>query len=94
MRAARGIAVLAAAAVALLAAPASGGPPCPDDRGVLAVRLQPCNLEVDGGESSWHADRRFHVSWDNPGQNGGSPLAATHYRVRDPAGTVISPGAT
>lgn len=95
MRAARGIAVLAAVTATMaLAAPASGGAPCPDDRGVLAVRLQPCNLEVEGGEDAWHADRRFHVFWDNPGQEGGSPLAATHYRVRDPAGTVISPGAT
>ncbi len=90
---ARGIVLLAAAIVAgALAAPASGGAPCPDDRGVIAVRLQPCNLEVDGGEGSWHPDWGFHISWDNPGQDGGSPLAATHFQVRDPAGTVISPG--
>jgi hypothetical protein len=92
---ARGIVLLAAAIAAIvLAAPASGGAPCPDDRGVLAVRLQPCNLEVEGGEDSWHPDWRFHISWDNPGQDGGSPLAATHYRVRNPAGTIVSPGET
>ena len=82
----------AAIAAGALAAPASGGAPCPDDRGVIAVRLQPCNLEVDGGEGKWHPDWGFHISWDNPGQDGGSPLAATHFQVRNAAGTVISPG--
>jgi hypothetical protein len=87
-------AAAAVAVVAALASPAGAGAPCPDDRGVLAVKLQPCNLKVTGGEDSWHADRWFYISWDNPGQDGGSPLVATHFRVRNPAGTVISPGET
>lgn len=97
MSEAKGLAAIAlatAAAVLALAAPAGGAPPCPDDRGVLAIRLQPCNLEIDGGEDAWHADDRFTIRWDNPSQEGGSPLVATHYQVRNPAGTVISPGET
>ena len=93
-RRARGLAVLViATAIAAFASPATGGAPCPDDRGVLAVKLQPCNLRVVGGGDAWHPDRRFHIAWDNPGQDGGSPLADTHYRVRDPAGAIIPPGA-
>ena len=91
----RGIALFAIAiATTVLPAPASAGAPCPDDRGVLAVKLQPCNLEVEGGETAWSADRRFFLSWDIPGQDGGSPVAATRFQVRDPGGAVISPGET
>jgi len=93
VKGARGIVLLAVAIAAVaIATPASGGAPCPDDRGVLAVRLQPCNLKVVGGEDAWHPDIGFHVFWDNPGQEGGSPLVATHYQVRNSAGTIIPPG--
>ena len=77
---------------AALASSASGGAPCADDGGVLAVKLQPCNLEVDGGEDAWHPGDSFFIHWDNPSQGGGSPLAATHYEVRSPTGTVIGVG--
>lgn len=79
---------VAIAAVAL-ASPASGGAPCPDDRGIVAIRLQPCNLRVVGGIDAWHPDRGFDIFWDNPGQGGASPLVATHYRVRNEDGTVV-----
>ncbi len=86
------ILVTATTALVALASPASGGAPCPDDKGVLAVKLQPCNLWVEEGQDAWHADRRFSIHWDNPSQDGGSPLAATHYRVRNSAGAIVAPG--
>jgi hypothetical protein len=90
MKGARGIVLLSVGiAAAVLAAPASGGAPCPDDRGVVAIRLQPCNLRVVGGVDAWHPDRGFDVFWDNPGQGGASPLVATHYRVRNENGTIV-----
>ncbi|HEX7058902.1 MAG TPA: hypothetical protein VF176_03540 [Solirubrobacterales bacterium] len=77
---------------AVLASPASGGAPCPDDGGVPAVRLQPCNLTVDGGEDAWHSGDSFFIRWDNPSQGSGPPLAATHYQVRDPGGAPLGAG--
>ncbi|HXS47901.1 MAG TPA: hypothetical protein VN756_10615, partial [Solirubrobacterales bacterium] len=44
---------------------------------------------MTGGEDAWHPENRFELRWINPPTSGGPPLAATHYRVRDPLGTVI-----
>jgi len=55
-----------------LAAPASGAP------------LPPRDLKVAGGEETWHPSRSFALSWTNPPTDGGPPLAAVNYRLRDP----------
>jgi hypothetical protein len=51
-----------------------------------AGQLRPVNLRVEGGESAWHPDRSFRISWD-------SPLGIAHYRVRNTAGNVVTPEA-
>jgi len=68
-----GLAAAAAGAATLLffAATAVAAPPPPAD------------LEVQGGEDSWHADRSFRLRWRNP-----AGVAAVRYRVRDPLGGV------
>lgn len=67
---------LVAVAQAWSAAPAQAIPP------------RPADLEVVGG-AGWHADNRFELKWVNP-PPGGSPLAATHYRVHGPGGEVVT----
>ncbi|HEX8690455.1 MAG TPA: hypothetical protein VF729_09470 [Solirubrobacterales bacterium] len=63
---------IAAAALLGLGAPAEAAPPAPVD------------LQVEGGEETWHSKRRFRLVWRNP-----TPaIAAVHYRVLDPAGSV------
>jgi hypothetical protein len=44
----------------------------------------PSGLEVQGGEEAWHPDRSFRLRWENP-----DGVAAVHYRVRDPLGSVV-----
>jgi hypothetical protein len=44
---------------------------------------RPAGLQVVGG--GWSADNRFELRWTNPPASG-SPLVATHYRLRDPQG--------
>jgi hypothetical protein len=46
----------------------------------------PAELEVQGGEDAWHPDPAFRLRWVNP-----TPVAAVHYRVRDPLGAVAVP---
>lgn len=46
--------------------------------------VQPIDLKVDGGEDSWHANRMFALSWDNP-----PGVAAVHYRLLSPSGGVL-----
>jgi hypothetical protein len=48
---------------------------------------QPANLRVVG-ESEWHPQNSFELTWTNPPLDG-APLAAIHYRIRDPLGTPI-----
>jgi hypothetical protein len=48
---------------------------------------RPADLRVAGGEDTWHPDNRFELEWTNP--PGAAPLAAVHYRIRDPRGTAI-----
>lgn len=47
----------------------------------------PANLVVDGGEEVWRPSRSFRILWTNPASS--PPIAAVHYRVRDPHGTVV-----
>jgi hypothetical protein len=77
MRALVRLAVVAALAAtpACLAASAAASPPRPADLRVV-------------GEGDWHPQNSFELKWTNP-PGGGAPLAATHYRIRDPLGTPI-----
>lgn len=47
----------------------------------------PANLIVDGGEEVWRPNRSFRILWTNPASS--PPIAAVHYRVRNPWGTVV-----
>jgi hypothetical protein len=76
--AARALAAGAATALVLAAAALAAPPP-------------PSGLEVRGGEDAWHPDRAFRLRWVNPAPPGGSPVAAVHYLVRDPLGSVVVP---
>lgn len=70
------IATAGIAISAAIASPALASPP------------RPANLGVVGGTDAWHPENRFSLDWTNPAQ--ASPaLVATHYRVRDPQGTVL-----
>ncbi len=77
MSASRFLAAFAGAvlAMACVAGVATASPPRPVDLRVV-------------GESEWHPENRFELTWTNP-PGGGAPLAATHYRIRDPLGTPI-----
>jgi hypothetical protein len=76
----RGATAVAVAMTALLGVgvPADAAPPPPAD------------LQVEGGEDAWHSKRRFRLIWRNPASGAGHAIAAVHYRVLDPAGTVAS----
>ncbi|HSR93923.1 MAG TPA: hypothetical protein VLK56_03570 [Solirubrobacterales bacterium] len=65
-----------AAALACSTAAADASPPLP------------ANLQVAGGSDAWHGQNQFDITWTNPPLDG-SPLTATHYRIRDPQGTTI-----
>ena len=80
MRTKAGLALAAVllAALASTASPAGASPP------------PPAELTVAGGEDSWHAESQFELGWTNPSAAGGSPLAAVHYRIRDPLGMAIA----
>jgi hypothetical protein len=47
--------------------------------------LLPLDLQVDGGEDSWHAGRLFALRWTNPPGS----IAAAHYRLLDPQGQAL-----
>jgi len=66
------------AILALGAPPASASPP------------RPADLRVADGDS-WHADNSFSILWTAP-LTSSPPLAWTHYRVRDPQGTLTESG--
>jgi len=55
-----------------------------------AAPLQPLDLRVDGGEENWHAEPSFALRWSTPLPNAGSPVAAVHYRLLDPAGQALA----
>ncbi len=67
--------VVLAGTLASVVSPAAASPP------------RPADLRVGGGGDIWHAQNRFELQWTNP--PGGAPLAATHYRIRNPQGTAI-----
>lgn len=46
--------------------------------------MQPIDLQVDGGEETWHSSRMFALGWSNP-----PGVAAAHYRLLDPGGWVL-----
>lgn len=51
--------------------------------------LRPLNLRVLSGEDGWHADNDFRLDWDRPPlSEGGAPITAVHFRIRDAAGSV------
>jgi hypothetical protein len=77
-KAALGILAATLAALASIAPAAAASPPPPAD------------LEVVGGEDTWHAENQFELTWTNPSTAGGPPLAAVHYRVRDQLGIAIA----
>jgi hypothetical protein len=54
-----------------------------------AAPSRPVDLRVKGGEDAWHAEDRFTLEWTNPPLSGGPPLAAVHYRIRNPQGTAV-----
>lgn len=56
----------------------------------VASPPRPADLRVVG-DDVWHSDNHFTLEWTIP-PPGGSPLAATFYRVRDPAGSTVSKG--
>jgi hypothetical protein len=58
-----------------IAGTATASPPRPTDLRVV-------------GESEWHPQNSFELTWTNP-PGSGAPLAAIHYRIRDPLGTPI-----
>jgi hypothetical protein len=70
-RAALATVVANVATLLVLAAPAAGALPPPSE------------LEVQGGEDSWHPKRAFHLRWRNP-----RGVAAVRFRIRDPLGAV------
>jgi hypothetical protein len=56
---------------------------------MAAPALQIANLQVEGGEESWHADHAFAVSWDLASQP--PPyLRAVIYRLYDSAGNLVA----
>jgi hypothetical protein len=63
-------------------------PPCVVSQ-AHASPPQPTDLQVVGGAFAWNADNRFELKWVNP-PGGSLPLAATHYRIRDPQGKVLN----
>lgn len=55
-----------------------------------AAQLYPVELQVEGGEASWHADNLFSLHWERPPVAGqGLPVEAVHFRVLDAAGAVV-----
>ena len=66
-----------AAALTCFAPPAGASPP------------RPADLRVVGGDDAWHAENHFALTWTNPSTEGGPPLAAVRYRIRNPQGTAI-----
>jgi hypothetical protein len=69
-----------AASLVLAAALASLALPVAAD----ATPPPPTELRVGDGEDAWHSDRAFRLFWHNP-----AGVAAVHYRVRDPLGSVV-----
>jgi hypothetical protein len=65
------------AALAWIAPMASASPP------------RPIDLRVAGGRDAWHPEDDFELEWTNPSTGSGPPIAAVHYRVRDPLGTPV-----
>jgi hypothetical protein len=55
-----------------------------------AIPPRPADLQVVGGGNAWHADNDFELKWVIPPTGSGQPLVATHYRLRDPDGDVLS----
>ena len=51
--------------------------------------LQPVNLQVAGGADRWHPENDFDISWVNPPQGAGAPIAAVHYRLYDAEGNRV-----
>jgi hypothetical protein len=74
-RLALGLAALLIAALARDAQPAAAAP------------ARPIDLHVVGGDG-WHADNSFDLQWTNPAA-GSTPLAAVHYRIRNPLGAQV-----
>ena len=64
------------ATLACFVATASASPPRPADLRVV-------------GDDAWHSENHFTLLWTSPQADGGAPLAATHYRIRDPGGRTI-----
>lgn len=54
---------------------------CPAAAG---ASIQPIDLQVDGGEDSWHPGQLFALRWSNP-----AGVAAVHYRLLNPSGAVL-----
>lgn len=52
--------------------------------------LQPESLQVAGGSDRWHPDNSFDVSWINPPQGAGAPIASAHYRLLDSSGNPVT----
>jgi hypothetical protein len=81
----RGVKAVARAALATLATLAA----LPAPSAAAAGPPPPSNLWIAGGEDSWHAENRFQLYWENTVPEGGSPVAAIHYRIRNALGAVV-----
>jgi hypothetical protein len=53
-----------------------------------SAELRPLDMQVSGGEETWHAENDFRLDWRRPP---GAVIAAVGYRVRDAAGAVVVP---
>jgi len=73
---------LAGLAVALL----WGGP------AAVAAPPRPADLAVADGGAGWRAESDFRLTWARPPSGEDPPLAATHFRLRDPHGASAAQG--
>jgi hypothetical protein len=79
--------LLTAIAVLAVPLPAAGANPLDP-----LAQLRPIDLQVSGGEDSWHADNDFRLDWDHPPvAEQGFAVTAVDYRVRDAGGVTVVP---
>lgn len=71
----------------------AGNSGCAADRTIRVDNNPPAApraLRVEGGEE-WHRENGFKLTWENPAQGAGSPVATSHYRLSGPDGYTGGP---